>query len=846
MGSDACVLLVLAIIPLILLNGCVGMLGNKPASSVGSFSVSPLNLNFGSTVSGKKASQNVTVTNTSGAALTIQQTVFSNPQFSMSGMTLPVTLAPNQSTVFTLWLNATKAGTASGTMSMEGGAGTTPTVIALSGTVAPTPQAKLSLSSTSIQFGTVSVGSKGTSELILGNAGGADLTISLVSLAGTDFGIAGVTTPKTISAGQSITATATFVPNSTGSMTGGISIVSNDPTTPTTNITLSGTASDAPMAKLTANPTSTGFGNVVLGSSASQNIILTNTGNTVVHISGVATTGAGFSVSGASTPIVLNAAQATTLAVKFTPTTSGTSTGTLKVDSDAGGPSVIVNLTGSETQAGLSVSPATFNFGSVVDGQTKSQNFSLTNTGTADLTVTQITPIGSGYSVSGFNAPATIAAGKTATFSVLFAPTTGGSLSGSVSVSSSAPNSPNAVSLDGTGVAASATISASPTSLSFGTVSAGGTSSKSVTVTNSGNSNMTISSISVAAKDVTASGVTTPFTLAPGKNASVNLTFGPKTAETVTGNVSFMSSQGTSAVVPLTGSGVQAGITTNPSNVGFGNVSVGTPNSQTIQIGNSGTGVLTITQLSVSGSGFTSSSVNLPISLNPGATTTFNIQFSPQSSGNAAGAVSIVSNAPTSPTSLALTGAGVAATATISLSASSLSFGSVNTGSVVTQNITITDTGNANVTLSGISISGTGYTMSGAAAPVTLSPSQKLTIGVQFGPSAAGNDAGLLTIVSGATGSPANVTLSGKGVAPSQHAATLSWNPSTSTVSGYNIYRSAVSGSGYSRINSSLTGGLNYTDSSVQSGQTYYYVTTAVDDNGNESNNSNEVQAIVP
>jgi len=55
-----------------------------------------------------------------------------------------------------------------------------------------------------------------------------------------------------------------------------------------------------------------------------------------------------------------------------------------------------------------------------------------------------------------------------------------------------------------------------------------------------------------------------------------------------------------------------------------------------------------------------------------------------------------------------------------------------------------------------------------------------------------------------------------------------------------------VSGSGYVKLNSSLVAVLTYTDSTVQSGTTYFYVTTAVDSSGNESVHSNEVSAPIP
>src|SRR5208283_6143916 len=186
---------------------------------------------------------------------------------------------------------------------------------------------------------------------------------------------------------------------------------------------------------------------------------------------------------------------------------------------------------------GLNVSPATFNFGSVVDGQTKSQTFSVTNTGSASLTIAQISVSGAGYTVNGLVTPATLAAGQSTSFSAEFAPTTAGSLSGTVNISSNAPNSPANVTLTGTGVAASVTLTASPASLAFGSINAGSSSSKSVSVSNTGNTNVTISQITVSAKDVNTSGITTPVLLTPGQAISMNVAFSPSSAESVTGNV---------------------------------------------------------------------------------------------------------------------------------------------------------------------------------------------------------------------------------------------------------------------------------------------------------------------
>jgi fibronectin type 3 domain-containing protein len=78
------------------------------------------------------------------------------------------------------------------------------------------------------------------------------------------------------------------------------------------------------------------------------------------------------------------------------------------------------------------------------------------------------------------------------------------------------------------------------------------------------------------------------------------------------------------------------------------------------------------------------------------------------------------------------------------------------------------------------------------------------------------------------------------------HTATASWVASTSVVSGYNVYRGTVSGGPYTKLNGSFIAALSYADTTVQRGQTYFYVTTAVDGSGNESVFSNEVTAVIP
>jgi fibronectin type 3 domain-containing protein len=75
----------------------------------------------------------------------------------------------------------------------------------------------------------------------------------------------------------------------------------------------------------------------------------------------------------------------------------------------------------------------------------------------------------------------------------------------------------------------------------------------------------------------------------------------------------------------------------------------------------------------------------------------------------------------------------------------------------------------------------------------------------------------------------------------------LSWTASTTSgIVGYNAYRSMISGGPYTKLNSSLISITSYTDQALHSGYTYFYVTTAVDSQGNESVYSNQAAATVP
>lgn len=78
------------------------------------------------------------------------------------------------------------------------------------------------------------------------------------------------------------------------------------------------------------------------------------------------------------------------------------------------------------------------------------------------------------------------------------------------------------------------------------------------------------------------------------------------------------------------------------------------------------------------------------------------------------------------------------------------------------------------------------------------------------------------------------------------HSVLLTWNPSSSKVAGYNVYRSLTPSGHYRKLNTSLVEDPSYTDTSVENGAVYYYTARAVDLGGHESVNSNEVCVRIP
>jgi len=410
----------------------------------------------------------------------------------------------------------------------------------------------------------------------------------------------------------------------------------------------------------------------------------------------------------------------------------------------------------------LAVTPASVSFGVVDLGNNQSQPATLTNSGGSSLKVTQITVTGAGFSVSGLTFPVTLTSGQSQGFTVIFTPKSTGTVSGNLAIANTGSSPTVNVALSA-GSVTEGTVTPSPSSLNFGSIQVGYKQTLAETLINSGGSSLKVTQVTATGAGISVSGLSLPLTLAAGQSQAFSVTFAPRTAGTVNGNLAIANTGSTPTVnVAITAGSQTAGvITPSPSSLNFGSVQVGSNQALPQTLTNTGGSTATVTQVNPTGTGFSVSGLSLPLILAAGQSQSFNVIFAPASTGSSTGNLAIISDASNSPVNVALSGTGLAAGA-LTPNPSSLSFGNVQVGNNQQLSETITNTGGVNVSISQATITGTGFSMT-AWAPLVLTPGQHYTFPVTFTPPSPANDSGNVSIISNASNPNLSVPLSGTG-----------------------------------------------------------------------------------
>jgi len=485
-------------------------------------------------------------------------------------------------------------------------------------------------------------------------------------------------------------------------------------------------------------------------------------------------------------------------------------------------------------------------------GQSSTYTFELTNTGTSVLKVTSITLPQGAFSLGNFALPANIQPGKSVPMPVVFTPTAAGYDYAEFFIVSNDRYSPRQAQVSGNGVSnstggggGSSLLTISPATLSFGNVNLGSSASQSATLTASQGA-VTIASGTTTNSQFAIKGVTFPLTIPAGQSVQATIQFTPTAAGSATGQDKFVSNASNSpAQELLSGVGVSnSQLTVSPSSLSFGNVNVGSSASLTATLKATG-GSVTLSSGTTSSSQFAIKGMTFPLVLAAGQSVQATIQFTPSAAGSISGQDEFVSSANSPEQTLTGTGVSTAASTQLTVSPATLSFGNVTVGNTASLPATLTASNGA-VTISSDAASTSEFAITGLTLPVTIPAGQSVQATIQFTPNASGAASAQDQFVSNATNSPSREQLTGTGVAATSHSATLSWQAGASGITGYNVYRGTANGGPYSILNSALVSTTSYTDSTVAGGNTYYYVTTEVNGQGQESGYSNVAEAQIP
>jgi Abnormal spindle-like microcephaly-assoc'd, ASPM-SPD-2-Hydin len=414
---------------------------------------SPNSIAFGSVAVGSSETQTIHLANTGEESVTISKMAFSGTGVSVSGLTVPMTLSAGQTTSLTVTYKPAAAGTLAGNLSITSNASDPSMMVSISATATSSSAATLTVTPTSIAFGSVAVGSEATQTIQLANTGNEGATISKMAFSGTGVTVSGLTVPVTLAAGKTASLTVTYKPVSAGTLTGSLSITSNA-TDPSMIIGINATAT---LSTLAATPASVSFGNVVVGSNTTQTIKLENIGTSQVTISSITPSVSGIVISGVTPPVNLAPGTSATITAGYKPAAAGSVAGKITVMSNAVGSPTIIDLSANAAAATIQLTPnaTSLSFGNVTVGSSGANQLTVKSTGNMNASISNVTISGTGFVLGTSAANVILDPSQSQAYMVNFNPKATGSLTGMLTITSNAANSPMKIALSGTGVAAS-------------------------------------------------------------------------------------------------------------------------------------------------------------------------------------------------------------------------------------------------------------------------------------------------------------------------------------------------------------------------------------------------------
>jgi ribosomal protein S11 len=610
----------------------------------------------------------------------------------------------------------------------------------------------IQVSTASLSFGSqaVSTTSAGQSITIL-NTGTASLVISNVATTG-DFAVNN--NCSIVPAGSNCSIAVTFTPSATGVRAGTITLTDNGGS----NSQVIGLSGMGAMAGASLSSSALTFPGTLIGATSFEvNTTLTNSGAAQLTGIGVAAVGDFTETNTCGAP--LDPGASCTISVKYTPTVAGFESGTLVVTDNLG--TQTAALLGAGLSPGASLSTSQLVFGGQLPSTTSlAQTVVFTNSGSGAVTINSVTP--SANFADTTNCAGSIAPGASCSVNVFFAPTATGSLGGTVAIADTAGT--QIITTQGQGV--SAGLSVAPSFGIFGAQVVGSTSlAQTLTVTNTGPSALTLNPITVSSNFTESDQC--PTTLPAGAFCKISVSFAPTATGSLSGSVAIGDTTGTvSTLATVRGQGTMPGIAASPSTLFFGSLAVGaTSQAQTVTVSNTGSAPLQVGTIAGSGD-FAEADNCASSSVAAGSYCVISVTMNPTTVGMRTGTIQI-NNSVDGVHEIALSGMGQQAG--VNIYPTSMAFGSfpydpsgvVSLAGGTPLTVTIANTGNIPLQLSGIGILGDFAEINNCGSTVAVGKS--CTLIVNFVPTALGHRTGTLTITDNAGGGTQLVALEGDG-----------------------------------------------------------------------------------
>ena len=712
-----------ALTAIVTLAGVFTFAASLPASAAApkpaKLAISLKSFQYGSLAVGtSSASQSFAVTNTGQSAsgpLSVLVTGANISDFVVDANTCTTALPAGGACSVSVHFAPTATGTRSVTLSVSGTPGGSVTS-SLKGTGAT---AVLAMSPASHSYGSVTIGASSVSQTYTvtnkGLGASGPVSVAITGANAGDFTENSTTCGGPVAAGSSCTVTVTFKPSATGTRTATLTATAS----PGGSVTAALSGAGAAKALLAISPSSFDYGQVVPGAaSAAKTYTVTNNGlapsGTLTVVLG-GTGAADFVLDSTTCGAKLAVGASCTVQVHFAPAATGAADATLSATASPGGTATATLAGTGVTQAALSVTPATFDYGQVPKNTASGdQTFTVTNTGQAASGTVAVSLGGtnaSDFTIDTNTCAAALPGGASCTVTVHFTPGSTGTLTASLSATA-APGGTATASLQGEGQAVAA-LSIDPTSFNLGQTPIGDTSAAATfTVSNTGQATSGTVAVSLGgtnASDFTIASSTCTGALAAGASCTVKVTFDSFYTGTYTASLTATATPGGSASASLTAQAIVPAYFSTPNPVDFGAELVGASTTdQTVTLTNEGqqtSGTLSTSLGGTDPGDFAIDSNTCTGTLAGGASCSVTVHFTPTALGSRSATLSI-SAFPGDPRSAALSGTGVTA---LNVSPGSYNFGNQNQGSTPSATtFTVTNYGTAPLTFQ--SLSGTDTT----------------------------------------------------------------------------------------------------------------------------------------